>query len=232
MRQSSAETLVTEEPYALIAHVRICGGAGRVTAGPTRKPTRRSARLMPGVGHHGCGRKNHKGTPTVRRLCHSWEVSLPDGEHHALRDGAPLGRASSPRPGQDTRWSCDAARQAGPWDRPPLPPARGGLVPQGCNASACGGCADAGGGLSSRAGLRCLPRRCRAAGAGGGPAGLAGGPTAPRGSGGAVSRGGQRCGRPVVLGAGCRGQAAAGPTAAASRAGSRGSCLACEAEGW
>ena len=49
MRQSSAETLVTEEPYELIAHVRICGGAGRVTAGPTRKPTRRSARLMPGV---------------------------------------------------------------------------------------------------------------------------------------------------------------------------------------
>ena len=29
MRQSSAEALVTEEPYALIAHVRVCGG-GRV----------------------------------------------------------------------------------------------------------------------------------------------------------------------------------------------------------
>jgi hypothetical protein len=39
MRQSSAETLVPEEPYELIAHVRICGGAGRVTAGPTRKRT-------------------------------------------------------------------------------------------------------------------------------------------------------------------------------------------------
>src|SRR6266571_5310689 len=26
MHQSGAETLVTEEPYALIAHVRVCGG--------------------------------------------------------------------------------------------------------------------------------------------------------------------------------------------------------------
>jgi len=39
MRQRGAETLVTEEPYALIAHVRICGGAGWVTTGSTRKPT-------------------------------------------------------------------------------------------------------------------------------------------------------------------------------------------------
>jgi hypothetical protein len=37
MRQSSAEALVTEEPYALIAHVRVCGGAGWVTTGSTRK---------------------------------------------------------------------------------------------------------------------------------------------------------------------------------------------------
>ena len=36
MRQSGAETLVTEEPYALIAHVRVCGGAGWVTIGSTR----------------------------------------------------------------------------------------------------------------------------------------------------------------------------------------------------
>jgi hypothetical protein len=36
MRQSSAEALVTEEPYALIAHVRVCGGAGWVTTGSTR----------------------------------------------------------------------------------------------------------------------------------------------------------------------------------------------------
>src|SRR5882762_5355724 len=40
MRQSGAETLVTEEPYALIAHVRVCGGAGWVTTGSTRKPTK------------------------------------------------------------------------------------------------------------------------------------------------------------------------------------------------
>ena len=39
MRQSGAETLVPEEPYALMAHVRVCGGAGWVTTGSTRKPT-------------------------------------------------------------------------------------------------------------------------------------------------------------------------------------------------
>ena len=37
MHQSGAETLVTEEPYALIAHVRVCGGAGWATAGSTRQ---------------------------------------------------------------------------------------------------------------------------------------------------------------------------------------------------
>src|SRR5215471_804693 len=42
MRQSSAETLVTEEPYALIAHVRVCGGAGWVTTGSTRRRCRRT----------------------------------------------------------------------------------------------------------------------------------------------------------------------------------------------
>ena len=44
MRQSGAETLVTEEPYAFMAHVRVCGGAGCVTTGSTRKPTPNSLR--------------------------------------------------------------------------------------------------------------------------------------------------------------------------------------------
>src|SRR5712691_2481850 len=44
MRQSGAETLVTEEPDAFIAHVRVCGGAGWVTIGSTRKPTASSVR--------------------------------------------------------------------------------------------------------------------------------------------------------------------------------------------
>ena len=44
MHQSGAETLVTEEPYALIAHVRVCGGAGWATAGSTRKATASSVR--------------------------------------------------------------------------------------------------------------------------------------------------------------------------------------------
>jgi len=49
MRQSGAETLVTEEPYALIAHVRVCGGAGWVTIGSTRKPTASSVRSCLGL---------------------------------------------------------------------------------------------------------------------------------------------------------------------------------------
>jgi hypothetical protein len=36
MRQSGADTLITEEPDERIVHVRICGGGGRVTAGSTR----------------------------------------------------------------------------------------------------------------------------------------------------------------------------------------------------
>jgi len=36
MRQRDVETLITEEPDALIAHVRVCGGAGWATAGSTR----------------------------------------------------------------------------------------------------------------------------------------------------------------------------------------------------
>ena len=39
MRQSSAETLAPEEPDESIAHVRVCGGAGWVTTGSTRKRT-------------------------------------------------------------------------------------------------------------------------------------------------------------------------------------------------
>jgi len=36
MRRGGAEAPVTEEPYERIVHVRVCGGAGRATAGPTR----------------------------------------------------------------------------------------------------------------------------------------------------------------------------------------------------
>jgi len=52
MRQSCADTLATEEPDELIAHVRVCGGAGWVTIGSTRKPTPNSCRscLAPAIG--------------------------------------------------------------------------------------------------------------------------------------------------------------------------------------
>ncbi len=36
MRQSGADTLITEEPDERMVHVRICGGAGRATTGSTR----------------------------------------------------------------------------------------------------------------------------------------------------------------------------------------------------
>ena len=49
MHQSGAETLVTEEPYALIAHVRVCGGAGWATAGSTRKLTASSVDMTSDV---------------------------------------------------------------------------------------------------------------------------------------------------------------------------------------
>jgi len=39
MRRGGAEAPVTEEPYERIVHVRVCGGAGRATAGPTRNRT-------------------------------------------------------------------------------------------------------------------------------------------------------------------------------------------------
>jgi hypothetical protein len=60
MRQRGAETLVTEEPYELIAHVRVCGGAGRVTAGSTRKPTPYSVRSAPAFG---------RGSPRALGVC-------------------------------------------------------------------------------------------------------------------------------------------------------------------
>jgi len=44
MHQSHAGTLAPEEPDELIAHVRVCGGAGWVTTGSTRKPTAYSLR--------------------------------------------------------------------------------------------------------------------------------------------------------------------------------------------
>ena len=84
MRQSGAETLVTEEPYAFIAHVRVCGGAGWVTAGSTRKPTptasaRTSLRLLARL------------TASVRQLTdegHDTDVMTVDREEDACTHGS------------------------------------------------------------------------------------------------------------------------------------------------
>ena len=46
MHQSRAGTLAPEELDEFIAHVRVCGEAGWVTTGSTRKPTRNSLRSV------------------------------------------------------------------------------------------------------------------------------------------------------------------------------------------
>ena len=65
MHQSGAETLVTEEPYAFIAHARVCGGAGWATAGSTRKADAFQPPLVPRCGFQARLR------PSVRRR-HLW----------------------------------------------------------------------------------------------------------------------------------------------------------------
>ena len=118
MRQSSAETLVTEEPYELIAHVRICGGAGRVTAGPTRKPTRRSARLRPGVSLHQQGRRQAEavvpmakdgrpGAPPSRPRSRGVRATRP-GEIGSGAKGHEPSRHAVPHPGAAAGPGTDA----------------------------------------------------------------------------------------------------------------------------
>ena len=59
MRQSCADALATEEPDALIAHVRVCGGAGRVTVGSPRK------RVIGNIG--GITRPPHDQPPLIQQ---------------------------------------------------------------------------------------------------------------------------------------------------------------------
>ncbi len=49
MRQRGVATLITEEPDDLIGHVRICGGAGRATAGSTRNRIAARERILRNV---------------------------------------------------------------------------------------------------------------------------------------------------------------------------------------
>src|SRR2546428_13849178 len=83
MHQSHAGTLAPEEPDELIAHVRVCGGAGWVTTGSTRKeqigkehtwsskrsrpPSRRCGLQEP---THMVGRSRRVGTTTGALLLH------------------------------------------------------------------------------------------------------------------------------------------------------------------
>ena len=113
MHQSGAETLVPEEPYELIAHVRICGGAGRATAGPTRKPTRRSAQLRPVVGqtHHGSGKIS---APTMDKLTFFLTLAVAVagvadfllGRDGRRRDASPSGGLVGSRRRIAVLWPC------------------------------------------------------------------------------------------------------------------------------
>src|SRR5712691_5513895 len=72
MHQSRAGTLAPEEPDAFMAHVRVCGGAGWVTTGSTRKPTAPSGSVSyAGVGVWGrqltAGVRCQKKTSPVHR---------------------------------------------------------------------------------------------------------------------------------------------------------------------
>jgi len=58
MRRGGAEAPVTEEPYERIVHLRVCGGAGRATAGPTRNRTAGAA-----------GEWEERSAATPRRAC-------------------------------------------------------------------------------------------------------------------------------------------------------------------
>src|SRR5215510_11791047 len=100
MCQSSAEALVTEEPYALIAHVRVCGGAGWVTTGSTRKRVRRSSKATRGenlqVEHPICGgdASAFHFHPTVARVLGSTLIRyqvVQVGEPRQKRLLAPVG---------------------------------------------------------------------------------------------------------------------------------------------
>jgi hypothetical protein len=87
MRQSGAETLVTEEPDALIAHVRDCGGAGWVTTGSTRKRTAHSAGFVAIPGAGGCG------LPLTASVMRHWTPPSTAGRHgpaRLTRDAAAL----------------------------------------------------------------------------------------------------------------------------------------------
>src|SRR5215813_2717117 len=78
MHQSRAGTLAPEEPDELIAHVRVCGGAGWVTTGSTRKPTPHSFRSylapaigrgsLPALGSEGARRRQTKHSRATRAL--------------------------------------------------------------------------------------------------------------------------------------------------------------------
>ena len=87
MHQSRAGTLAPEEPDAFIAHVRVCGGAGWVTTGSTRKPTPNSFRsyVAPAIG---------RGSP----LAFGLRTKSPDKMQHSMNGADTLFTPSSSFP--------------------------------------------------------------------------------------------------------------------------------------
>src|SRR4029453_7725323 len=111
MRQRHAETLAPEEPDELIAHVRVCGGAGWVTTGSTRKPRAIAsvpASLRPLRAVH-CGRSSGSAvlhpitTEWTGRWVHRQKGLLGRRETHTLHEPT---EASCPEQGghHGRRW--------------------------------------------------------------------------------------------------------------------------------
>jgi hypothetical protein len=137
MRQSSAEALVTEEPYALIAHVRVCGGAGWVTTGSTRKllsqyierhlgadalrPTwqrhRQRTRTASQEQQSGRGRGIHdRDGATVARCLATFGATLQRTGRHYTAVFADLDRASGRLERAGGAISASAAAIEDPWE--------------------------------------------------------------------------------------------------------------------
>src|SRR5215471_9135072 len=91
MRQSCADTLATEEPDELIAHVRVCGGAGWVTIGSTRKRTGYTTGFFQGRVSVACGPPLTAGVRRLRewkRRNQEWSGGCRHGKEKERLDGS------------------------------------------------------------------------------------------------------------------------------------------------
>src|SRR6266481_8532523 len=102
MRQRSAETLAPEEPYALIAHVRVCGGGAPFNG--IRDRSRRELRVDSGV----------RGTQHASRRGTTWGVKPVDNgptsaSHTAAERATPAIEADVKEPAEASSQTTGAS---------------------------------------------------------------------------------------------------------------------------